>query len=122
MAHIINLETHVDERGKLIVVEKVLPFEIKRVYFIYDVKNAKRGFHRHKKTIQGAIAINGSCRFVIQSCKNNSKEYFYLNSPSMCLILWPEDFHWIEDFSHDCILLVLASEYYDINDYVFEPT
>ena len=64
MAYIIDLPTFKDERGNLTVVEKLLPFDIKRFYYIYDVTE-KRGGHRHKKTIQALICLGGSCEVYI---------------------------------------------------------
>ena len=60
MAHIIDLPTFEDERGSLTVIEKLLPFDIKRFYCIYDVTD-QRGGHRHKKTIQALISLGGCC-------------------------------------------------------------
>jgi dTDP-4-dehydrorhamnose 3,5-epimerase-like enzyme len=119
MAHIIDLKTFTDKRGNLTVVEKILPFEIKRVFYIYGVDDSKRGGHRHHKTIQAAICIKGSCKIY----NNNSKkeDVFELNSPNKCLILQPEDWHTMYDFSEDAILMVFASEFFEASDYIFEP-
>ena len=119
MATIIDLKTFTDERGNLTVIEKVLPFEIKRIFYIYGVDYPVRGQHRHKKTIQAAICIKGSCNFFWDNNINNSK--IVLNKPSTCLLLQPEDFHTITNFSKDAILMVLASEYYNEADYIYEP-
>lgn len=118
MPHLINLSTFTDSRGNLTVIEKVLPFDIKRVFYIYGVNNSLRGNHRHKKTIQAAIAIKGSCDIFVQ--EKGSDLVFNLNDPSKCLILNPEDFHWMDNFTNDCILMVFASEYFDKNDYIYE--
>jgi dTDP-4-dehydrorhamnose 3,5-epimerase-like enzyme len=116
---IIDLPNYSDDRGDLTVIEKILPFDIKRVYFISNTKNQIRGRHRHKKTIQAAICISGSCKIFMDNGEKN--ELFQLNNKSKCLIINPEDFHWMSDFSEDAILLVLASEEYDKNDYIYEP-
>ena len=121
MAYLIDLKTFADARGNLTVIEKVLPFEIKRVFYIYGVDDSVRGKHRHKKTIQAAISLKGSCRIVNQKCNNNKPEEFHLDSPSKCLILLPEDYHWMDHFSNDSILMVFASEYFDLDDYIFDP-
>lgn len=121
MAHIIDLKTFTDTRGNLTVIEKVLPFDIKRVFYIYGVDNSIRGHHRHKKTIQAAISLQGECRIMSQRDIDSAVEKFILNSPSQCLILGPNDYHWMENFSKDCILMVFASEYFDANDYIYEP-
>ncbi|HNY12813.1 MAG TPA: WxcM-like domain-containing protein, partial [Candidatus Wallbacteria bacterium] len=61
MAYLINLKTSTDDRGSLTVIEKILPFDIKRVFYIYCVGDAKlvRGGHRHIKTIQALISVSG---------------------------------------------------------------
>jgi hypothetical protein len=121
MAYLEDLKTFTDIRGNLTVIERIIPFNIKRIFYIYGVDNSKRGFHRHKKTIQAAIAIQGKCRFVSQSGKGLTVEEYLLDNPSKCLIINPEDFHWMDNFSEDCILMVLASENFDENDYIREP-
>jgi hypothetical protein len=121
MAQLINLKTLTDKRGNLTVIEKILPFEIKRIFYIYGVDSSARGYHRHKKTIQAAIAIQGSCRITNQSGRGEPVEVFNMSSPSKCLLLKPEDYHWMDDFSRDCILMVLASEFFEETDYIFEP-
>ena len=118
MAEIINLKTFTDERGGLTVIEKALPFDIKRIFYIYNVDDSVRGGHRHKKTVQAAICINGSCK--IRSFNGETKSDFLLNKPNICLILYPEDWHEMYDFTPDSILMVLASEYFDAHDYLPE--
>lgn len=61
MAYIIQLQTHSDKRGNLTVIEKEIPFAIKRIFYIYSVDDSVRGGHRHHKTIQAAICVHGSC-------------------------------------------------------------
>ena len=61
MAQLINLKTFTDKRGNLTVIEKVIPFDIKRIFYIYGVDSSVRGGHRHHKTIQAAISLKGSC-------------------------------------------------------------
>lgn len=121
MARIIDLKTFTDVRGNLTVIEKVIPFEIKRVFYIYGVLNETRGMHRHLKTRQAAIAIKGSCEIWNQTFGESENKLFSLNNPSKCLIIDPEDFHWMNNFSDDCILMVFASEYFDPADYIYEP-
>ncbi|MFB6457667.1 FdtA/QdtA family cupin domain-containing protein [Chitinophaga sp. Hz27] len=121
MANIIDLKTYTDARGNLTVVEKVIPFDIKRVFYIYGVDDSVRGNHRHKKTIQAAIAIQGACRIMNKSGDGLPAEAFHLDTPSKCLIINPEDYHWMDNFTKDCILMVFASDYFDANDYIHEP-
>ncbi len=119
MPTLLDLKTFTDKRGNLTIIEKVLPFEIKRIFYIYGVDYPIRGEHRHKKTIQALICLQGQCAV---NWNNNSKEgTFFLEKPSECLILQPEDWHTITNFSKDAILMVLASEYYDAEDYIYEP-
>ena len=117
MTQIIQFKTHSDPRGSLTVIEKKVPFDIKRVFYIYNVDDSKRGFHRHKKTRQLAICIKGSCDIIIE---NEKIQKFSLKNPETGLLIEPEDYHWMENFSEGTILLILASEYYDYNDYIFE--
>lgn len=118
MAKIIDFPTFNDERGFLTVVEKVFVGDIKRIYYIYGVDNQVRGGHRHKKTMQVLIALNGSCDIYTESSIHT--QTFLLDSPARGLVLEPEDWHTMQNFSSDCILLVLASEYYDKDDYIDE--
>jgi len=119
MSKLIELRTHGDERGDLTVIEKEISFDVKRVFYIYNTKtDIVRGGHRHKKTIQAVIAIGGSCSIYIN---NGVDEYkVILDTPTKMLLLAPEDWHTMQNFTDDCILLVLASEYYDAEDYIFE--
>ena len=119
MAVLIKIPTYTDSRGKLTVVEKLLPFKIKRVYYIYDVINSERGGHRHKKTIQALICINGSCE--VYCYDGYKKNNYLLDSPNKCLMVNPQDYHIMRNFSQDAILLVLASEYFEKQDYIDEP-
>jgi dTDP-4-dehydrorhamnose 3,5-epimerase-like enzyme len=119
LARLINLRTFCDKRGNLTVIEKVIPFEIKRIFYIYGVDSSVRGKHRHKKTVQAAICIRGKCTIWNNDGRNNREE-FILDSPDKCLILEPHDWHKMYDFSSDAILMVLASEYFDADDYIFE--
>jgi dTDP-4-dehydrorhamnose 3,5-epimerase-like enzyme len=119
MASLINLKTFTDSRGNLTVIEKVVPFDIKRIFYIYGVDDSERGGHRHEKTVQAAICIRGNC-----SIYNNNgvdEKSFLLDSPDQCLLIQPEDWHSMSSFSEDAILMVLASEYYCPNDYIFIP-
>jgi dTDP-4-dehydrorhamnose 3,5-epimerase-like enzyme len=118
MAYIIDLETHTDNRGNLTVIENVLPFKIERVFYIYGVDKSVRGGHRHHKTIQAAVCIQGECK--IFNNDGGEKQIFHLNKPSKCVLLEPKDWHQMYDFSEDAILMVLASEKFEQNDYIFE--
>ena len=119
MAQLISLKTFTDKRGNLTVIEKTIPFDIKRIFYIYGVDESVRGGHRHHKTIQAAICLKGSC--VIFNNDNEKQQSFVLDSPDKCLLLKPKDWHQMHSFTNDAILMVLASEYFDENDYIFEP-
>jgi dTDP-4-dehydrorhamnose 3,5-epimerase-like enzyme len=119
MAKIIDLKTFTDKRGNLTVIEKVLPFDIKRIFYIYGVDDSVRGGHRHHKTFQAAICIKGKC--TIYNNDSEKEEIFHLDTPSKCLILEPTDWHKMYNFSSDAILMVLASETFEEKDYIFNP-
>lgn len=119
MATLINLKTFTDTRGNLTVIEKVIPFAIQRIFYIYGVDNSERGGHRHKATVQAAICLRGSCSIY----NNNGKceETYVLDTADKCLLLSPEDWHKMFDFTPDAILMVLASEYFNPDDYIYTP-
>ncbi len=119
MPKLILLKTFSDNRGNLSVIEdRDIPFPIKRLFYIYGVDNSKRAGHRHKKTYQALISLEGSCRVMVDNGKEKSD--YLLDSPKKCLILAPEDWHILDDFKRGTILLVCASEYYNESDYIFE--
>ncbi|KOS66608.1 dTDP-6-deoxy-3,4-keto-hexulose isomerase [Lysinibacillus contaminans] len=108
-----------DERGFLAVLETQsnIPFEIKRVFYIYSTKeDIRRGFHAHHKTRQALVSVAGKCKVHLDN--TSRKEEVTLDSPNKILILEPNDWHEMYDFSNDCVLLVLASELYDSKDYI----
>jgi len=117
MAYIIDLPIFEDSRGKLTVVEKLLPFEIKRFYYIYDVTD-KRGGHRHKKTVQALICLGGSCEIYLND--GIKEKTIVLNTPNKCLIVETKDWHTMDKFSKGSTLLVFSSEFYDRDDYIDE--
>jgi dTDP-4-dehydrorhamnose 3,5-epimerase-like enzyme len=118
MSYIIDLKTFTDNRGNLTVIENVLPFQIKRIFYIYGVDDSERGRHRHHITFQAAICIKGRC--TIYNNDGEKNEIFHLNSPSKCLILEPKDWHKMYNFSKNAILMVLASEKFSTDDYIYE--
>lgn len=108
-----------DERGSLVSLERFedIPFSIHRVYYLFGLQpDLPRGFHAHKKLIQVAICIKGSCDILMDDGVN--KEIVKLNSPSKGLLINPMQWHEMHDFSPDCVLLVLASDIYDESDYI----
>lgn len=115
----IDLKTFTDKRGNLTVIEKVIPFDIKRIFYIYGVDESERGGHRHHKTIQAAICIRWAC--TIFTNNGIKKETFELDRPNKCLILETKDWHNMYNFTPDAILMILASECFDADDYIAEP-
>ncbi|MCH7422834.1 WxcM-like domain-containing protein [Shewanella sp. ZOR0012] len=108
-----------DERGNLVSFEgnKNIPFEIKRVYCIYATKqNVVRGLHAHKKLKQVAIALKGSCKFVLDD--GLKREEILLDIPTHGLLIDSCTWREMHDFSDDCVLMVLASDIYDEDDYI----
>jgi len=118
MAYLIDLKTFIDNRGNLTVIEDVLPFKIRRIFYIYNVDNSVRGGHRHHKTVQAAICIKGECK--VFNNDGEKEQEFHLDKPSLCLVLEPRDWHKMYDFSPDAILMVIASEKFDEKDYIFQ--
>lgn len=108
-----------DNRGSLITLETFqdIPFDIKRVYYIFDtLSGVSRGFHAHRDLKQILVCVKGSCRILLDDGKH--KKSIILDNPQTGLLI--EDLVWREmhDFSEDCVLLVLASDYYDESDYI----
>jgi dTDP-4-dehydrorhamnose 3,5-epimerase-like enzyme len=108
-----------DRRGRLVSLEslKNIPFEIKRVYYMYDTSPEwVRGKHAHKTLQQILIAIDGACTIALNNGKE--EEEILLNRPDLGLyvpkMLWRE----MKDFSYGCKLMVIASALYDENDYI----
>lgn len=94
-----------------------IPFDIKRVYYIYGVSvGAIRGAHTHKETVQAIFCIQGD--IVIALDDGKKKEKILLNKPNVGVLLEPGVWHEMQDFKKDTILLVLASEKHEPKDYV----
>ena len=117
----ITFKKHCDARGQLFAFEnlKNVPFKIKRVYTISNVAHGRiRGEHAHVLLEQLIVCISGFCSFLLDDGKN--KEVVMLNTPQIGLYvgvcIWRKMF----DFSQDCILLVLASDFYDVDDYIHD--
>lgn len=119
MIKVLDFRVLGDDRGSLISLEEQynIPFDIKRVYYIYDTKSdISRGYHAHKNLEQVAICVKGSCRIVLDDGK--SKESIVLDSPDKGLYINNNKWREMHDFSKDCVLLVLASDIYDESDYI----
>jgi dTDP-4-dehydrorhamnose 3,5-epimerase-like enzyme len=117
MPKTINLSTFINPTGKISVIEKKINFKIKRVYFIYDIKG-DRGGHKHKKNTQFIICLKGSCDLLIKNKKKKINKVFKLRKPNKGIKLFPDDWHKMININKNTILLVLASEYYNKNDYL----
>jgi len=110
---------HGDERGQLVAVEgkKTIPFEVKRVYYIYDtLPGVRRGFHAHRNLEQVLICVHGSCKILLDD--GHERTEVVLNKPYEGLYIANDTWREMYDFSDGAVLLVLASEYYDEIDYI----
>ncbi len=111
MAQLIHLPSFSDERGQLTVFEKVLPFDIKRIFYIHNGRGT-RGGKKHLQAHQALISVCGSCTIQVGA------DAFALNTPTTCLLLQPGDPHTMHSFSEDNVLLVLSTEYYNPSEFV----
>ena len=112
-------QPHGDERGRLVALEeyKEVPFKIKRVYYMYDMSpGIVRGRQANKKLQQILICIHGSCKILLDD--GNEKEVVPLEKPYEGLYVTNSMWHEMYDFSKDAVLMVLASDIYDENDYI----
>lgn len=112
-------QQHGDERGQLIALEenKDIPFEIKRVYYMYDTgEGVVRGHHAHKSLEQILICIHGTCRILLDN--GIEKKVVSLEKPYEGLYISNDIWREMYDFSSDAVLLVLASDYYKEEDYI----
>lgn len=108
-----------DETGALVFLEssRDIPFEVKRVYYIFDVKeSARRGYHAHKTLQQVLICIHGSCKIMLDD--GSERTDVLLDDPSEGLFIGNSMWREMHEFSPGAVLLVLASEYYDEKDYI----
>lgn len=112
-------QQHGDARGQLIALEgnKDIPFEIKRVYYMYDTgEGVRRGFHAHQSLQQILICIHGSCKIHLDN--GFEQKEVSLEKPYEGLYIANDMWREMYDFSPDAVLMVLASDYYDENDYI----
>ncbi len=109
----------IEDEGRLCFVEGFthVPFELKRIYYIFDVEqNAVRGFHAHKKTRQMLFCIRGS--ITIHLDDGTHREQVALNDPKRGIFLDALMWHEMSHFTPDTVLLVLASDVYRESDYI----
>lgn len=115
----IRLSSLTDSRGSLISIEsfKNIPFEIKRVYYLFDTDIAEsRGYHAHKNLKQLLICVSGSCEVTVDD--GEGSEVVLLENPDQALLI--EGLIWREmrNFSEGCVMLAIANELYDEADYI----
>ncbi len=114
-----QFQQHGDSRGQLVSLEeyKDIPFQIKRVYYMYETKEGvRRGFHAHRSLEQILICISGSCKVLLDN--GSEKKTVSLEKPYEGLYVAKDIWREMYDFSKDAVLLVLASEYYNEEDYI----
>lgn len=113
-----DIRTYVDERGALCVLEgtKDVPFEIKRIFYMFGKNDTPRGGHAHRTVIQAMIAIHGSCKITANNGECVSS--YMLSEPNVTLIVPPGYWCDITEFENEPTLLVLASDLYDECEYI----
>ncbi len=120
MYKLINFSVHGNHQGNLVALEKGadFPFEIRRVYYIWGTTpaNMVRGKHAHRKLEQVIVCTSGSCDFILDN--GERRETVHLNSPAQGLHIKHNVWREFTNFSSDCVVMVLASEHYDENDYI----
>ena len=116
--HIIDIRKFTDNRGYLSVIEggDDIPFEIKRIYYLYMVPEAARGAHAHKQLQQLLVATSGSVDITLDDGKE--KKTFHLDRPWKGLLVVPGLWRDLDNFSGGTVLMCLASEHYEAEDYI----
>ena len=118
---LIDLPKIVDPRGNLTVAEglDVVPFEIKRAYWVYDVPGGEsRGGHAHKRLQQFIVALSGSFQVTLDN--GYEQKTVLMNHPYQGLLIDTNIWRTLDDFSSGAVCLVLASEHYDEDDYIYD--
>ncbi len=114
-----SFHQRVNDTGSLSFLEadRDIPFPIRRVYYIYQVKKGeRRGFHAHKRLKQVLLCVHGSCKILLDD--GAERCVVELNDPNEGLFVGPATWREMYDFSDGAVLLVLASEFYDESDYI----
>lgn len=118
---LIDLPKIADPRGNLTVAEglDVVPFEIKRAYWVYDVPGGEsRGGHAHKRLQQFIVALSGSFQVTLDN--GYEQKTVLMNHPYQGLLIDTNIWRTLDDFSSGAVCLVLASEHYDEDDYIYD--
>ena len=118
---LINLPKITDLRGNLTVAEGsgIVPFDIKRAYWVYDVPGGEsRGGHAHKRLRQVVVALSGSFHVTLDN--GSERRTVLLNHPWQGLVIETNTWRTLDDFSSGAVCLVLASEHYEENDYIYD--
>ena len=113
------VKEYLDQRGGLIALQEdqEVPFGIKRVYYIYGAPaDTRRGFHAHRQLQQFAVCVKGSCKMLMDDGVDEG--VVSLDRPTKGLLIDKMVWHEMFDFSEDCVLMVVASELFDPNDYI----
>jgi len=121
IGRIIELPKITDPRGNLTVAEGagMVPFDIKRAYWVYDVPGGMgRGGHAHKRLRQLVIALSGSFHVTLDN--GRERETILLNHPWQGLVIETNTWRTLDDFSSGAVCLVLASEHYEEEDYIYD--
>jgi dTDP-4-dehydrorhamnose 3,5-epimerase-like enzyme len=111
------LPSFADARGQLTVMQEAIPFEIRRVFWITGADGQTRGGHRHHKTRQALVAMAG--RVVVFVDDGRQQRDVVLERCNQCLLVEPDDWHTMT-FEPGAMLLVFASQPYDVKDYIDE--
>ncbi|MFD2937286.1 sugar 3,4-ketoisomerase [Spirosoma flavum] len=119
MPKLYELKTFESNKGNLTVFEGIIPGMIQRVFYIYEAGYTPRAGHRHHQSWHALICLSGSCR--VYNHDGVKEDTFSLTNPRQCLVLEPKDWHIMDRFSSDAILLVVSNELYDKDDYIYEP-
>ena len=121
LGKIIELQKVTDPRGNLPVAEGItqIPFEIARAYWVYDVPGGEsRGGHAHKRLKQLVVATSGSFTVTLDNGREQKK--YLLNHPWQGLLIDTGIWRTLDDFSSGAVCLVLASQRYEEDDYIYE--
>ena len=116
---LLDFPIHGDHNGNLIALEKGkdFPFEIKRCFYVWgNSSDIVRGKHAHRYVKQVIICTSGSCDFILDD--GTVREKIHLSSPTQGLYIPVGVWNEFTNFSDDCVVMVLASDYYDEKDYI----